>query len=347
METYWNAGRMIREHLDLNESRAKYGAELFPRLEADTGVGKRLLYRCAQFARCFPRRPIVSSRTQLTWGHYRAVLDIDSAAERRRLLALARKEHLTGEEFDARVRAEVRVADGDEVEDGGQSPGGGNNVLKPKRGKVGVFRLKDVKGGIGVDLGFREFLEKPMVSGFGLAARLRSRELRRGKLRSTDGQLVRVNLAGRVRRALGATKKHLFTYRAVVDRVVDGDTIWFWVELRPGQVIQEKIRLRGIDCPEIGRTNVQRRTPNAERRMDPGREAKRFVQEMVDRAEEIVITTTKPDKYDRYLCDVFLHIPEMTNDQCPMTNEVFLNGELLARGMAVVKREYELGDWDV
>lgn len=44
----------------------------------------------------------------------------------------------------------------------------------------------------------------------------------------------------------------------------------------------------------------------------------------------------KPDKYDRYLADVFL-----AQDGEP----VYLNNALLAAGHAVVKKEWEFSDW--
>lgn len=54
---------------------------------------------------------------------------------------------------------------------------------------------------------------------------------------------------------------------------------------------------------------------------------------------EITIHTTKPDKYDRYLADVFLQTGAGADE------EVFLNNALLERGHAVRKDAWELGDW--
>ena len=55
------------------------------------------------------------------------------------------------------------------------------------------------------------------------------------------------------------------------------------------------------------------------------------------RASAVTVFTTKPDKYDRYLADVFL-----TTDD----GELFLNGALLENGHAVRKEAWEFGDWD-
>jgi len=51
----------------------------------------------------------------------------------------------------------------------------------------------------------------------------------------------------------------------------------------------------------------------------------------------VVISTFKPDKYDRYLADVFLGTDE--------GDAIFLNNELLAHGHAARKDEYALTDW--
>jgi endonuclease YncB( thermonuclease family) len=67
-----------------------------------------------------------------------------------------------------------------------------------------------------------------------------------------------------------------------------------------------------------------------------GKAAKRFTESLVARAAAVTICTTKPDKYDRYLADVFL-----TTD----AGEVFLNNALLENGHAAVKRAWEFSDW--
>ena len=51
----------------------------------------------------------------------------------------------------------------------------------------------------------------------------------------------------------------------------------------------------------------------------------------------MTINTTKPDKYDRYLADVFL-----TTE----AGEVYLNNALLDNGQAVRKDAWEFGDWE-
>ena len=90
----------------------------------------------------------------------------------------------------------------------------------------------------------------------------------------------------------------------------------------PGITLELKLRLRGLDCPEMSTA--------------AGRAAKRFVDELVHAGDEVVISTTKPDKYDRYLADVFVRQSDegqVTSDE--MKPELFLNNALLENGHAV------------
>ena len=107
-----------------------------------------------------------------------------------------------------------------------------------------------------------------------------------------------------------------YTYAGIVEHVVDGDTLWVDIECGFGIWTEQKLRLRGIDAPEMDTAE--------------GREAKDFVVRAIGRGRssiapkgastsfkatvgraggrgqmEVAVTTTRPDKYDRYLVDVF------------------------------------------
>jgi len=70
-----------------------------------------------------------------------------------------------------------------------------------------------------------------------------------------------------------------YTYAATVDRIVDGDTLWCSIDLGFGIAVREKLRLRGINCPELG-------TPEGER-------AKKFVEKLLPAGSGIVIHSEK------------------------------------------------------
>ena len=90
------------------------------------------------------------------------------------------------------------------------------------------------------------------------------------------------------------------------------------------RLLVEKFRLRGIDCPEMNTAE--------------GKAAKRFVDRLMSDAEEITVATSKVDKYDRYLADVYLRLRS--------GKEVFLNNALLENGHAVRMDGADQDDWN-
>ncbi|MBI2950719.1 thermonuclease family protein, partial [bacterium] len=108
--------------------------------------------------------------------------------------------------------------------------------------------------------------------------------------------------------------------RAVVEEVVDGDTLWTRVDCGFRAWTRQKLRLRGIDAPELSTVAGQR--------------ARDFVAKALAEVPFVVRTTTKPDKYDRYLSDVF-YLPGENDPQNVLNKGLFLNQQLLDRGLAV------------
>ena len=109
-----------------------------------------------------------------------------------------------------------------------------------------------------------------------------------------------------------------------------------------------KIDLYALFCAQPARDRTAAQgvdDPGAEERLDcpeidtaDGKAAKRFVERLVADAKAITVHTTKPDKYDRYLADVFVE----TRDG----EDVFLNNVLLEQGHAERKDAWEFGDWE-
>ena len=115
----------------------------------------------------------------------------------------------------------------------------------------------------------------------------------------------------------------MYTYRAILARVIDGDTVD--VETDFGFFLRQRMRLRlaGVNTPEL-------RGPERE----AGKAARAFVRVRLEAADRLVIRTTKKGKYGRFVADLWYGddtIPweEMT---ARGTN---LNAELLAEGQAV------------
>jgi endonuclease YncB( thermonuclease family) len=101
--------------------------------------------------------------------------------------------------------------------------------------------------------------------------------------------------------------------------------------LAPGFTRDLKLRLRGLDCPEVSTA--------------AGRAAKAFVDALLRPGDAVIVSTTKPDKYDRYLADVFVTASTAQNSEgrngtsgsalSPDADRIFLNNALLSDGHAI------------
>lgn len=82
----------------------------------------------------------------------------------------------------------------------------------------------------------------------------------------------------------------LWTYVARVLRIIDGDTLDVVVDLGLGHRAFPRLRLRGIDTPELYTR--------------AGRQARNFVERALTDSPAVVISTSRTDTYGRYLADV-------------------------------------------
>ncbi|MEK6712822.1 MAG: thermonuclease family protein, partial [Nitrospirota bacterium] len=86
--------------------------------------------------------------------------------------------------------------------------------------------------------------------------------------------------------------------------------------------VSQKLRLRGIDCPEID--------------TEEGQRAKRFVESRLKDCDFIVVKTCKDrtDKFDRYLADVF-YLPGASDPALVAKEGTYLNQKLLNERLAL------------
>lgn len=80
---------------------------------------------------------------------------------------------------------------------------------------------------------------------------------------------------------------NLYTYNAIVDRWVDGDTVDLFVDLGFRVITHQRFRLLGVDTPERGQPRFKEATECAERACPPG--------------SAVQFTSIKTDKYGRWL----------------------------------------------
>ena len=324
--TYWRTGWYIQTHIKLQAGRADYGAQVVARLARDFEMDESVLRRCVYFVERLPHLfdakeihatwheslPAAQERPLLTWSHYRVLLAVPDARRREALLQQATEHEWPVAELEARIRREAARSDAD-------APTRPPQLLTPLRGSVGLFQIKDVAGTRYWDLGFESYRALSSLPASGDFRGQAGAQARAFKV----GDLVRLAEGGTLVRAPEAKPTELYTYEARLLRVVDGDTLWLLIQLAGADWRQEKLRLRGVDCPELG-------TP-------AGEAAKRYVQTQLQSADRLTITTTKPDQWDRYLSDVFCTTAD--------GEEIYLNHRLLDAGHARRYTAVSPEDW--
>lgn len=106
-------------------------------------------------------------------------------------------------------------------------------------------------------------------------------------------------------------------YKAVVDNVVDGDTVDLSIDLGFDIWHKTRVRLLGVDTPE--------------KWYDYGKVVKAYVQEKLE-FQQVEISSTKPDKYGRYLVDIYLEGMEGSFNQHLIDTEMAKSYHGAARG---------------
>ncbi|MBI3316809.1 MAG: thermonuclease family protein [Candidatus Omnitrophica bacterium] len=209
---------------------------------------------------------------KLSWSHYQALLSLNDPEEREAVAREALNRNWTRDQVREEIRKRKSRSGGSEAETWPTVP------LVAKPGKIGTYLVIDWNGKKVYDLGFANFYE----------------------------------IKGPVPEPTNPPAEDLYTYEVQVEDVIDGDTFWANIHLGFGIWTHQKLRLRGLDAPEI---------ESAE-----GKEAKEFLKKLLSPATRhsspVMIKTVRSDKYDRYLADVW-------------AGKIYINQELLDKELAV------------
>ncbi|OGX11480.1 MAG: hypothetical protein A2351_04415 [Omnitrophica bacterium RIFOXYB12_FULL_50_7] len=336
VRAYWETGCFINQHIQVNGGRAEYGQKIVRRLAEDIELHYSVLQKCSQFAEMFPDFRIVSARRQLTWAHFRALLAVPDEKKRLELLARADQENWVSRDLEIEVRNlnwERRA----EIAEGKLSllpvpvlgPFYTYQVIAPQTVHSSSRQLL-------LDLGFSARFEmeiflpakfpvgtivtstKDAKGRYSLRSVPSPRPLPKGEDKGEGESDDRPKIQTQAS-VLKAQDSLLYTYKAFIQRFIDADTYHVEFRLGFGQLREETIRLRGIDCPEMD-------TPE-------GQAAKRFVERELAHCEFITIksTQTRKEKWGRYLGDIFY------TDKSGKLQ--YLNNLLLEKGHAVRVRD--------
>ena len=300
-EAYWKVGKFIHQHLLENKERADYGKQLLESLSEDVDRDPTTLSRALQFYRLYP---ILVPGQELSWGHYRRLITIKDKGERNKL-----EKKILEKQWDTRKvqeylnsRRKIQVVKNAPPEDIPQ--------LTFTHGRLNVcpVRISKLTEKLSLDLGFRSRRAFPEGEPKGL--------------KEGDCVLVDRKSANWTWQKVEAAKLELFTYQAKVIKVVDGDTLVIALDMGLGMSSEgQRLRLRGIDCPELD--------------TEEGQRAKRFVQARLNPCDFIIVKTFKEtvDLHDRYIVDIFYLQGESDPQQAALQGQ-YLNQELLNEGLA-------------
>ena len=255
LTTYHEVGRLINAHLETEGGSARFGDRLFEQLAEDLGIVKQLLHDAVNLYRW---HPIVHARGQLGWTHYRILLRLPSSEDRNQLEAEAAKNRWPTRELERQVRQRLPATPPNPEPSPSSLP-----PLNPLRGLIDVCRVVDLKsdGGRVLDLGFTLYHPPGEIG-----------------IETLPSCTVRLERLGPTRYTVRSTrsKKALhYSYLARLERIIDGDTLLLQIHTPVESIVRQRVRLRGIDTPEMS-------TPGGER-------AKAFVE-----VKRLSTTVTSP-----------------------------------------------------
>ena len=312
---YWEIGKRIVTVEQKNKLRAQYGEALLEQISQHLtrkygdGFSKTNLGYMRQFYIAYP---IPQTSGELDWSHYQLLATIEKKEERLAYERQAIKEDWSVRDLAARLRADGvrRLSIDGHRRQLPLSPKHLSPKLNVTRGTLYSYKLAQAltpadQGEVFVDCGFSMW--RP-AGGSSPAA-----------LKSPVVETVPAG-GGFDITASRRAPKDLYTYKALVVKVIDGDTLRAEIDLGLKAVTRQKLRLRGIDCPELNTAK--------------GREAKAFVEAALKPCDFIIVKSHWSDLHGRYLADIFFSPAEQDPAVVAAAGE-YLNQRLLDEGLAV------------
>ena len=314
LKTYWQIGNEINTAVAASKGELRLGEELYLKISDDLNreLGLDLsvdtLGRTVQFYKNYPRFP---EGTTLTFTHYIVLQRLSDSALRLKLEKIAIKKNLTVPELKgevARLNSESRPVSS-----------GKTKRLACERGEPYVYYVRpetDINGqeNFRIDCGFKINIDIPEDSSF---VPDQSRVIR--SVKENGKYTIQIYKEGRDK---------IYTYAAIVTNVVDADTIDARIDVGFGIGLNDRLRFKGINAPEMSTA--------------AGRLARKFLEDYFAKCPVIVIRSFKSEMYGRWLADVFClprrqaGLPEAgENDPRKIAAEgEYLNQILLDQGLA-------------
>lgn len=290
----WNIGKSINEYLSGNESSG-YGQKLFEQLANDVGLNVRTLYQMSSFNKKYPELP--ADDGVLNWSHYRGLISLNDDEKRKELEQKAIENSMGAVSLQKEISQEKLLTKPvEKVITKGQK-------LTVTRGNLFNYKIDEDEreGKKFVDCGFNIFteIETDFLESDGILRSIKSG-----------------NSFGFEKSDVPSKKIH--TYKAFIDKVVDGDTLNVTLDLGFKTRHKEILRLSKINAPEKGTKD--------------GEKSSAFLKKTLEKLDFVVIKTNKTDIYGRYVADVFFLKGE-SNAQKVADEGIYLSQFLLDEGM--------------
>lgn len=312
--TYWNVGKYISDYILQGEGRAEYGKEVYQKLSKDLNMSISTLERTVRFHREFK---ISALRQKLRWTHYRTLLGVKEPQKRLELQKKIEERALSADQLQAEINAYRLIQSREKAFKAPETI----PQLPLVRGQLYSYKIISptakipINDSVVIDCGFNFWRQIPTSA----------KGLRAGEIIST----VKKDERYQIEKGLTA-EKSLYTYKAYLERIIDGDTIVLNIDVGFRNYTRQKVRFNRIDTPEIS--------------TELGVKAKAFVEKLLKPLDFFVIKTYKYDKYTRYLVDIF-YVPRAPKERVGITAEEsdpqavadkgrLLNQDLLNEGLA-------------
>ena len=312
---HWKIGERIIEVEQGKQERAAYGDRVLKQLSKDLNrkFGKGFSDRNLRYMRKFYQLyKLKKVKTQLSWSHYKELLLVDDSSVRLKLENRAIAENWTKREMLVRVK-QALAGRNKKSESGNENQSIKDRLKRPLM-RLYLYRtLQNFSSNLesripNLDLGFSIRLKVDNNYPLKFNALVDLSKLKVGSViesRKKGSSYYFESVS---------SSKEMFTYKAYLERVIDGDTLLVNIDLGFSVFIKQRLRLRGLDAPELGTTK--------------GANSKKFVESRLKNCNFLIIKTHGSDKYDRYLVDVIYLKAEDSEDKV-LREGAFLNNELL------------------
>jgi hypothetical protein len=296
--SYWSIGRKINVYLTTHEMAHGTIGRFYHDLSHDLQIHDRTLQQCEQFFRYFLKSKL---DPQIRWSHYRCLLVESDPAKRQAWIARIKKEKMAPE--DLRLALLPPVARDITLK---------LDLKNPPRGRLYTYRILRAEDIDTFDIPW--FVD---ISFAGRREAPPSKAVLDNKYLYTSKKLMH----GYTLKASDAKVSDLFTFVAQKRRIIDGDTLLVEVDQGFGCWTEQRLRLIGIDAPEMStRAGVR---------------AKKWLENELRNCPMLVVKTYKSDNWDRYLVDIF-YIPKETDMVRVAKEGIWLNGRMVEAGIAKV-----------